>query len=260
MDARRILDAPRTLPITCNRALVLDVLRFARQVPLFPVEKAFELGEVAELRERSRPRISWVLLFLKAHALVARKHPPLRQAWISCPWPHLIEFPTSVATVAIQRQFRGEDRLCWGRFEQPEARSLVDLDRQLRRYQHEPVERIFKQQVALSRLPTPLRRGILWWNLNGSPRKRARRLGTFSLATLAGQGCLNRGHPSFHTTSLTYGPLDASGQCLVTLLADHRVLDGSRAAAALGDLERALQSDISSELKALGLGAMRRAG
>jgi hypothetical protein len=54
------------------------------------------------------------------------------------------------------------------------------------------------------------------------------------------------------TTSLTYGPLDEQGHSLVTLLCDHRVLDGVLAARALAELEAALHGPIAAELRTLG--------
>jgi hypothetical protein len=241
---------PRSLPISCNRALVLDGIELARQVALFPVERTFELEELANLRERQARRVSWVVLFLKAYALVAREHAPLRQAYIRWPWPYLLEAPSSVAMLAINRQFEGEDRLCWGRFDEPADQPLDALQERLERYTQEPVEQVFKRQVRLSRWPGWLRRSLLWWNLNFAGIARARRLGTFSVSTLSGLGALNRGHPTFLTSSLTYGPIDSNGRCLVTLLCDHRVLDGALAARAIGHLEEVLRGQIADELRA----------
>jgi len=240
----------RTLSISCNRALVLDSLHFARAVTLFPVERQFDLREVARLRERQQSRISWVVMFLKAYAIVAREHMPLRQSYIRWPWPHLLESSHSVAMLAINREYLGEDRLCWGRFDEPADQPLASLQRRLDRYTRDPVEQIFKRQVRLSRLPGWLRQSLLWWSLNFVGSKRAKRLGTFSLSTLAGQGALNRAHPTLLTSSLTYGPIDAQGRATVTLLCDHRVLDGAVAARALGDLQDVMNGQIAAELRA----------
>jgi hypothetical protein len=87
--------------------------------------------------------------------------------------------------------------------------------------------------------------------LNLSGAKRAKRLGTFGLFTLAAKGAINRHHPTCLTTSLTYGPVDRSGNVLVTILYDHRVADGNCIAPALADLEAILQGPITHELKEL---------
>src|SRR5262249_55857269 len=112
-------------------------------------------------------------------------------------------------------------------------------------------EKVFRNHIRLSRLPSPLRRLIYWLNFNLGGQKRARRLGTFSMSTLAGLGVLNRGHQTFLTSSLTYGPLDDQGRTVVTLLCDHRVVDGVVAARALNDLEAALRGPIAEELQSL---------
>jgi hypothetical protein len=242
-------DKSRWIPLGMNRALVLDTLHFARQVPVFPVEAEFDLGEVAALRACSARRISWAVLFLKAFSLVAREHAELRRAYVRWPWPHLVETPDSVAMIAIAREFQGEDRLCWGRFLAPENESLCDLQSRLDRYLNEPVESAFAKQVLLSRFPSWLRRMLMGWTLNVAGNKRASRVGTYSLSTLAGQGMLNRGHPSILTTSLTYGPMDEHGQMLVTLLCDHRVLDGAAAARALNFLRDMLCGQMADELR-----------
>jgi len=88
--------------------------------------------------------------------------------------------------------------------------------------------------------------------LNGSGAKRAIQVGTFGLSTLASSGAINRYHPTCLSTSLTYGPLDQSGQALVTLLYDHRLMDGNCIARALVDLESILRGSITRELKIVG--------
>lgn len=246
----------RLLPLTSDRALVCDVCYFARRMPLFPVERTFELAEVAARRAAIHPRISWSALFLKAFALVAADHPPLRRAYVAWPWPHFVEWPESIGMVSVNRAGHGQDRLCWAGFHAPETRRLSELNGHLRWYQTKPVAEAFSKQVEFSNLPLVVRRLVWWWNLNVVGARRAARLGTFSISSLAGQGAINRGHPTVLTSSLTYGPLDAEGRSVVTLLCDHRVLDGVQAAAALNDLEAVLNGEICRELAGL---AMRRA-
>jgi hypothetical protein len=242
---------PKRMPLGEERALVCDVTYFARRLPIFPVEKVFDLGEVAALREAAQPRISWSVLFLKAYGLVASRHVSLRRAYVRWPWPHFVEWPHSIGTLAISRETAGDKRLCWARFVRPEERTLTELNERLRWFQERPIDEAFKQQVQLSKLPRMIRQLIWWWNLEFAGGKRATRLGTFSLSSLAGQGVVNRGHPTVLTSSLTYGPLDERDRSVVTLLCDHRVLDGAPAAAALHDLETVLQTEICRELRSL---------
>jgi hypothetical protein len=242
--------AARRVSLSSSRALVLDGLAFAREVPLFAVEKEFDLALVARLRTSRQRRIGWTTLFLKAYAIVAQEIAPLRQALVQWPWSHLVEATASVGMVAISREYLGEERICWGRFDDPARQSLLTLQQRLDRYVKQPVEEVFKQQIRLSRCPTMFRRLLLWWNLKVASQKRAARVGTFSLSTLAGQGVLNRSHPTFLTSSLTFGPLDPQGRAIVTLLADHRVVDGTIAARALNELEAVFHGQVAQELAA----------
>ena len=162
-------------------------------------------------------------------------------AYLSWPWAHLVEMPYSVGMLTINRQEtpESEDQLCWGRFIRPEQQSLVEMQQTLDWYLTGDIAKTFRRQNELSWCPWPLRRLIWWTNLNTAGRNRARRIGTFSISTLAGQGAWNRYHPSIHATSLTYGPLDERGESLVTLICDHRVLDGMLAARVISHLEAA---------------------
>lgn len=240
---------PRRLTISRSRRLTMDVLHYNRKVPTCAHDRKFDLGRLAELRLQSSQRISWPVLFIKAFATVAQKHPVLRQSYVNWPWPHLIEHPHSVAMLATQRAHRGEPWLFWSRFVQPEQQSLVQLQQLLDRYQTAPVEKVFLQQWRLSGLPTFLRRCFWWWTLNFAGARRAKRVGTFFLTTLAGKGVEIQDPPAFLTSNLTYGPLDESGCCRVTLSYDHRLMDGATVADCLIELEATLNQEILREME-----------
>lgn len=247
----------RRLRIDASRSLVLDVLHFARKVPCFPAEKYFDLAALAGLRDRLAVRISWSVLFAKAYALVAMEIPELRRAYLRWPWPHFYQHHASVATIALSRQHGGKDWLFWARLMEPEKKTLAELQGLLLGHQRQPVEQVFERHLLMSRFPAWLRRPIWWYRIHLAPHSRARRTGTFGLSVLAGQGVLNRMHPHFLTTSLSYGPLDPAGRVLVTLICDHRVLDGITAARALNQLEAVLRGPIHQELAELDQGSLR---
>ena len=71
------------------------------------------------------------------------------------------------------------------------------------------------------------------------------------MSTVAGEGADNRSHPSCLTTSLTYGPLNAAGVMRVTLVFDHRVVDGAPLALGLARLEAILNGPVAEELARL---------
>jgi hypothetical protein len=234
-----------------SRRLVCDLLHFARQVPLFALERSCDLGKVAEARAGAPRRIAWSMLFLKAYAMLARDDALRRQAYLRWPWPHLYEHPASVAMLAIHRGKGESERLYWGRFKHPESQPLTELQARLDRYKTEPVEAVFRSQQLLSRLPGPVRRLAWWLGLNVSGDLRARQLGTCGLWTRAGQGAVHRYHPTCLTTSLTYGPMGGTGHSLVTILYDPRVADSACIARALSDLEALLKGPITRELEGM---------
>jgi hypothetical protein len=153
--------------------------------------------------------------------------------------------------LAVQRFHGVNPRLFWGRLINPAQLPLAEIQTKIERYQNEPVERVFRKQLILSRLPFFVRRPIWWGILNLSARQRAHRIGTFSQSSLAGQGAVNRDHPTILSSSLTYGPLDDHDHSLVTLLYDHRLLDGVTAAAALQQLDDCLNGSVADELASL---------
>ncbi len=242
---------PQRRRLPRSRALTCDVLHYHAKVPTCAHDRLCDLREVAEARNLLPERISWTLLFIKAFGLLGREFPVLRQIYQPWPWPHIYEHPHSVGMMAIQREYRGEPWLFWGRFSEPESQSLAHLQTQLTRYLHEPVPKIFKRQWQFSAFPTPIRRLFWWWNLNAAGSKRPRRTGTFFLTTLAGQGAEIQHPPAFLTSNMTYGPFDDQGRTRVTIAYDHRLTDGLQIARCLKTLEETLNGPIAEELKQL---------
>jgi hypothetical protein len=241
---------PLVIRSTRDRGLGGDIARVSQRIPLFPVERTMSLASVAAARDTATERVGWATIFLKAYALVAREMPELR-TWLARRGgllPQLVTAPYSVGTLAINRHESGHERLFFIRITHPETRTLAELQQVIHDHAARPIAELFKRQAELELVPGPLRRAILWWNMQSASPKRATRLGTFSLSTLAGLGATNRMHPTLCATSLSYAPLEADGRCVVTLICDHRVLDGATAARALQWLEQALTSDIVAEL------------
>lgn len=238
-------------PLPAARGFVADLVGLTRGIPLFPVDRRMDLATLAEARSRAAIRIGWAAIVLKAYAHVATEMPILRTWIVRGIMPRLATASHSVASVAINRTDGGDDRLFFGRIPHPETRGLPEIQSLLDRFGTGPIEEVFRRQLQLESLPGPLRRAALWWNMNSSSPKRCTRIGTFSLSTLAGYGASNHGHPTICTTSLSYAPLDADGQCTLTLICDHRVLDGATAARALARLEQLLCGEMIDELNAL---------
>jgi hypothetical protein len=243
--------AGRVLSLSPPRRLICDLLHFARQVPSVPVQRPLDVGELAQARAQLAQRPSWCALLTKAYALVAARVPELRRCYLPLLRPHLYEYPYSVASVAVERTFRGEPAVFFGKIKKPEALSLHELDKQLRRFKEAPVESVgsFRRAMQVSRLPQPLRR-LLWRvALATTGRNRMRYLGTFGVSVYSALGAESLHPLSPLTTTLNYGVIGDDGRVLVRVIYDHRVMDGATVARALGLLQEVLSGDLLAELR-----------
>jgi hypothetical protein len=245
-------DTPVTRRLSRQRLLVCDIVAAGLRVPSFPVDRWIDLASVAAARQSATVRVGWAAIFVKAYAIVAREMPALRSWYVpGLLWPRKATSKESVATVSVNRRIDGDDTLYWIQLTAPDSRPLTELQETITWHATQPVEVAFSRQLQLAGLPGWLRRAVLSWNLQTASRKRAKRMGTFSLSTLAGHAAFNRLHPSPLTTSLSYGPLAADGRALVTVQADHRLLDGVPVARALERLDHVLQTEILGELQGM---------
>jgi hypothetical protein len=231
--------------------VINDLACIGRTLPLFPVDREMRLADVAEARAAAPCRIGWAACFMKAYAMVAAEMPLLRSWFIRGFQPRLATASSSVASLAVNRTEEGVDRLFIARLLAPETRPLIGIQGFIDRQVTAPINEVFFRQLDLEKMPGLLRRAILRWNMNSASPKRASRLGTFSMSSLAGFAAGNHFHPTICTTSVCQGPLDERGRCRVTIIADHRVLDGITVARALHRLEEVLLRDITAELTTL---------
>jgi hypothetical protein len=240
-----------SVPISGPRRFIIDLIHFAHQVPSIPVSRLMTVAPLIAERDSHPARPSWSVLFMKAYALVAAANPPLRRALLSFPWPRLYEHPQTSCALALERDYAGEEGIFIGLFRAPEAQTIGQLQEALLFYKHEPLEKIgfFRQALRVSRVPTPIRHFLWWSTLHLSGWKRAKRFGTFGMSSYGALGAESLHPISPLTTTLTYGPISSSGQVIVKLIYDHRVLDGAYIARRLHDIEETLTGAILDELR-----------
>ena len=236
-----------------HRRLVLDVCAAAKSVPKFSVDRRIDLTEVMAARKGCFQRIGWAAIFAKAYATVAIEIPELRQAFVSLPWPHLYQHPVSIANITVNRFDEKQqcDRLIWANIRGVDDLHLLNIQSSIDLHQHGEIEQLFREGRRLESLPLPLRKLAWHMLMRWMGRKRMRRLGSFTLSTLATYGTTNPSHPLLTTSSISYGPLDSEQCSTVTLQADHRVLDGVLAAKALVRLENVLHGETLLQLKSI---------
>ena len=244
----------RTLSLSVPRRVMCDLLAFAKAIPTVPVQRQMNVAGVAAARTRlalAGDAPGWCAIFTKAYAITALRFPELRRAYLSVPWAYLYEHPHSIASVAVERRYEGENAVFWGHLRRPERQPLRDLQAQLRRYKDEPIRDfgLFRRLLLIGRLPWPVRRLAWWIGLNFSGRKRARYLGTFGVSVYSGLGAESLHPISPLTTTLNYGSVAGDGSVSVRIVYDHRVLDGATVARALAFLEGVLNREIVAELE-----------
>jgi hypothetical protein len=246
--------AGRNLPLSLPRRIMCDLMAFSKGIPTVPVQRRMHLAGLAEARVRltgSAGQPGWCALFTRAYGLMAARFPELRRAYLSFPRAHLYEHPASIASIAVERQYRGENAVFWGQVRGPERQPLAAIQAHLRRLKDDPVESIslFRRVLLLGRLPWPLRRAAWWIGLNCSGRQRAKRFGTFGVSVYSGLGAEGLHPISPLTSTLNYGPVQADGTVAVRIVYDHRVVDGAVVARALACLEGILNGEVLAEVR-----------
>jgi hypothetical protein len=243
----------RSMRVPLPNRWITDMLVCARKVPSIPVLRRMDLKALVELRPHLEPRPSWVTIFAKAFSLVAREVPQLRRAYLGKFFPRIYEHPTSVASIAIERDFEGEDAVLFGRLVAPDIQSLTGLTERLHQFKTAAVDGIssYRELMRISRLPRPLRRLAWWFGLNINGYLRAKLFGTFGVSAYAQLGAESLHPISPLTTLLTYGQISPAGAVDVRLVYDHRVMNGSTVARALVRLEEVLQTEMVTELRGM---------
>jgi hypothetical protein len=240
----------RPIRLSAMRRCVGDLLWAARAVPTVPVQRRMQLAAVVAARAAHPVRVPWTAIFTKAYAQVAALMPELRRAYVKFPWPHLYEYPTSVASIAVERDYAGERGVFFGRIQDPGRLPLAELGQIIKGFQQRPVAdcKDFRRTLRLGRVPWPMRRWLWWLGLNIG-RQRGNYFGTFGVSVYSALGAESLHPLSPLTTTLNYGVISADGSVDVRIVYDHRVLDGATVARALQQVESALLGDIQSELR-----------
>jgi hypothetical protein len=114
----------KTIPLSLPRRLIGDMLHFAHRIPSVPVQRLMNLSPLHDARNQTIPRVSWCVLFLKGYAKVATQIPPLRRAYLPFPYPRLYEHQYSKASVALERDYQGEEAVFFCHFRNPESHTL----------------------------------------------------------------------------------------------------------------------------------------
>ena len=240
----------KSIRLSPMRRFIGDLLRASAAVPTVPVQRRMRLANVVAARAACPLRPPWSAIFTKAYAKVAAAMPELRRAYVKLPWPRLYEYPASVASIATEREYRGEKIVFFGRIKQPDGMPLSVLSETVRAFQQMPLEscKDFRRVLRMSRVPWPVRRWLWWLGLNIG-RQRSNFFGTFGVSAYSALGAESLHPLSPMTTTLNYGVIAPDGSVDVRIIYDHRVMDGATVARALAILEAELTTNVLAELK-----------
>lgn len=240
----------KTVPLSLGRKLVVDLTLF--HVPSVPVQRVMNIAPLVEARGGAAERPMWAAVFAKAYALAAVDMPVLRRAYIKLPTPRLYEYAISTVSMVVEREYQGEMVVLTTLIRDPAGQSIADISETIRYAKTVPVEKVksFKRMLSLARWPMPLRRLIWWLGLNIG-RQRGNYFGTFGITVYSGLGAESLHPISPLTGVLNYGIIEKDGSVPVRIMYDHRVMDGSTVARALGLIEQKLNGPILAELQSL---------
>jgi hypothetical protein len=236
-----------------GRKLVCDIIHLAKKVPLAGSGAALDVRELAEVRKLVRPRIAWNVLLMKAYAQVAIARPELRQLYVRWPWPHVYQHPQNVCLMTFSREYLGEDRLFFGRFNAPEEETLLDLQKRYDEYRDGPVDSVkqFRHQIRFAKAPLILRR-MAWFLMRDVwVRKAASHMGTFGMSISCFREAYGTSLVSPNTTSLGVDVISKGGISNTLLTFDHRILDAQTVIGIFQELGRQLRGPILEELRAM---------
>ena len=157
----------RWVHLSAPRRFLVDLLHFAAQIPTVPVQRRMALGDLVTARAAMPNRVCWPAVFLKAYAQVCDEVPQLRRAFVRLPWPHLREYPATIASLAVEREYEGEPCVFFARIHKPANLPLAEIHTLIRQFAEEPIDsvRSFRKMLSFARLPGPLRRTLLWLGL-----------------------------------------------------------------------------------------------
>src|SRR5262249_27272465 len=199
----------------------------AAAIPSVPSERMVDLSELIAARATWRARPAWAAIFAKAYGQTAQEFPELRQIYLKWPWPHLYQYPTSVAGITVERILEGEPWVMMRLIKDPHLLPIADIDAIIRHSVEAPVHEIkdFRRIMAIARLPGIVRRPLVWLGYNVG-RWRPNHFGTFAVTAVSFMGTDALHLPTWNTSLFTYGVFGPDGRVPLRTVIDHRIFDG----------------------------------
>ena len=114
---------PRYVPISLPRKWARDIMHFSLKTNAVGGNTVINIAPLVVARRAHKPPISHLALLVKALALVSQRRSELRLAYMPLPWPHFYLHPNAVASVVVEREWRGEKAIFVDQVQRPEEKS-----------------------------------------------------------------------------------------------------------------------------------------
>ncbi len=247
------MNSGKRIKLSNGRRLVDDIIRTSTKMPMATFTRDFDVSEIEKIRRKTRPKIAWNVMYMKAYAIVGKRIPELRQCYVNFPWPHAYQHKYNVCLLTMLREFQTEERLLFARFNRPEKKSLLKLNQMYEQYRKDPVEEIkqFRHQIRFASAPWFVRRFAWWMLMNVLPSKRMSHLGTFGMTLSGYKGSYASRLLGPNTGILGIDVLPRKGIARFTLTFDHQIMDGVAIVNVIEEIYKTLQNEIAAELRGL---------
>lgn len=228
------------------------------------IDTEVEMTQVVQHRRQSGGHFSYLAYFIQAMSLVVAQYPEANTLFIGNFFPHLVPLDTVNAKFTLDKTVAGQRIVASAVIERADGLSLEAIQRRIDAIKAQeiaegeefaPIRKIHSLPLLLARL---LFRYAMW-----RPAIKSRVQGTFTITSLGGRA-VTRFVPLPGTTltlgvgDVTERPLVKNGQLTVahvttlTLVFDHRVLDGAISAEILAKIKEKLESAVVCNQEKIG--------
>lgn len=204
-------------------------------------------------------RVTETAILLKAIGIAQRAHPDSRS--ILLPWGRVVTLGHIVAGFTVERFVRTHPAVFLGTIESPDIKPLEQIMSELQQYSECSITEHPQLEIErrFSEMPWLFRRLVFWLGLN-FPAFRIRHMGaSFGLTSLGKYGVKALTGPCVCTSTFGVGavedrPAVLNGKVIVrptmtlSLLFDHRVIDGAAAARFLRDVKELVEGGLEEYL------------
>jgi len=235
-----------------------DLHRETRHYWLFPLWVEVDMTRVASLRREWQTtrgiRITYTGLVAKAIADAVAElrdaNPELNAAVIGFPWKRMVYFDDVDVAVACEKQYRGAEYFHVGLIRNADGRSPGEIAADLADLAQATEGGEFGETIGLVARPHWIRRFMLWLSRN-VPSLVKKHRGTVFLSGVGKYG-VNGFAMTNHNLSFSFGPVEerpvaAKGSVTsrlmmtLTMVIDHRTINGGPAARLLGRIRERLE-------------------